>query len=39
MGICGIWNTEIDILVYENEMFWLPAEFHFNNWRKVYLPR
>ena len=38
MGACDTWNIEINILVYENEMFSLPAEFHFNNWDKVYLP-
>ena len=32
MGACDTWNIEINILVYENEMFSLPAEFHFNNW-------
>ena len=31
MGACDTWNVEINILVYENEMFLLPAEFHFNN--------
>ena len=29
MGACDTWNVEINILVYENEMFSLPAEFHF----------
>ena len=29
MGACDTWNVEINILVYENEMFPLPAEFHF----------
>ena len=32
MGACDTWNVEINILVYENEMFSLPAEFHFNSW-------
>ena len=32
MGACDTWNVEINILVYENEMFSLPAEFHFNNY-------
>ena len=27
MGACNTWNVEIDISVYENEMFSLPAEF------------
>ena len=31
MGACDTWNVETNILVYENEMFSLPAEFHFNN--------
>ena len=35
MGAYDTWNVEINILVYENEMFSLPAEFHFNNWAKV----
>ena len=35
MGACDTWNVEINILVYENEMFSWPAEFHFNNWLKV----
>ena len=30
MGACDTWNVEINILVYENETFSLPAEFHFN---------
>ena len=34
MGACDTWNVEIKFLVYENEMFSLPAEFHFN---KTYL--
>ena len=34
MGACDTWNVEINILVYENETFSLPAEFHFNNWLK-----
>ena len=29
MVACDTWNVEINILVYENEMFSLPAEFHF----------
>ena len=29
-GACDTWNVEINILVYENEMFSLPAEFHLN---------
>ena len=29
MGACDTWNVEINILVYENEMFPLPAEFQF----------
>ena len=33
MGACDTWNVEINILVYENEMFSLPAEFHFNNFK------
>ena len=35
MGACYTWNFEVNILVYENEMFSLPAEFHFNKWLKV----
>ena len=35
MGACDTWNVEISILVYENEMFSLPAGFQFNNWLKV----
>ena len=35
MGACDTSNVEINILVYENEMFSLPAEFHFNNLLKV----
>ena len=35
MGACDTWNVETNILVHENEMFSLSAEFHFNNWRKV----
>ena len=31
MGAHESWNVEINILVYENEMFSLTAEFHFNN--------
>ena len=31
MGAWDTWNVEINILVYEDEMFSLPAEFHFNN--------
>ena len=27
MGACDTWNVEVDVLVYENEMFSLPAEF------------
>ena len=27
MGAWDTWNVEVDILVYENEMFSLPAEF------------
>ena len=30
MGACDTWNVEINISVYENEMFSLPAEFHFS---------
>ena len=30
MGACDTWNVEINILLYENEMFSLPAEFSFN---------
>ena len=33
MGACDTWNVEANILVYENERFSLPAEFHFNNWQ------
>ena len=33
MGASDIWNVEINIFDYENEMFLLPAEFHFNNCR------
>ena len=32
MSACDTWNVELGILVYENELFSLPAEFHFNNW-------
>ena len=32
MGASDTWNVEINILAYENEMFSLPAEFHFDNW-------
>ena len=35
MGVCDTWNVETNILVYENEMFSLPAESHFIKWRKV----
>ena len=35
MGACDTWKVETNILVDENEMFSLPVEFHFNNWRKV----
>ena len=38
MGACNTENVEINILVYENEMFSLPAEFHFNNRLKLELP-
>ena len=31
MDACDTWCVEINILVYENEMFPLFAEFHFNN--------
>ena len=31
MGACDNWNVEINILVHENEMFLLPAEFHLKN--------
>ena len=31
MGAYDTWNVEINTLVYENEMFSLPAEFHCNN--------
>ena len=34
MGECNAWNVEINILVYQNEIFSLPAEFHFINWPK-----
>ena len=30
MGACDTWNVEINILVYENEMFSLRTEFRFN---------
>ena len=29
MGVCDTWNVEMNILVYEIEMFSLPTEFHF----------
>ena len=29
MGACDTWNVEINVLIYENEMFSLPAQFHF----------
>ena len=29
MGACDSWNVEASILVCENEMISLPAEFHF----------
>ena len=35
MDACDTWNFEINILVHKNEMFLSPAEFHFNNWRKI----
>ena len=35
MGACDTWDIEINILVNEYEVFSLPFEFHFNNWRKV----
>ena len=35
MGAFDTWNVEINILVYENEIFWLPVEFHFNEWNIV----
>ena len=31
MRACNTWNFEINILVYENEMFLVPVEFHFYN--------
>ena len=31
MGACDTWNVEINILVYEHEMFSLPTVFGFNN--------
>ena len=31
MSACDTCNVEIDILVDENEMFSLPANFDFNN--------
>ena len=30
MGACDTWNVEKKFLIDENEMFSLPAEFHFN---------
>ena len=30
MSACDTWNIEINILVYENEMFSLPAAFESN---------
>ena len=35
MGAFDTWNVEINILVYENEIFWLPVEFHFDEWNIV----
>ena len=35
MGTWNTWKVEINILVYENEMFSLPAEFHFNNSKPI----
>ena len=32
MGACDTWNVDMNILVYENEIFSLPEEFHFNKW-------
>ena len=39
IGACGTWNVEINILVYKNEMFSLPAEFYFNNWHQILLAK
>ena len=33
MGACDTCKVEINILVYENETFSLPAEFHFKQVR------
>ena len=39
MGTRDTWNVEINILVDENKMFSLLAEFHFNNLKiKLSLP-
>ena len=38
ISVSSVSNLEINISVYENEIFSLPAEFHFNDWRKVSLP-
>ena len=35
MGAYDTWNVEINILVCENKMFSLTAEFHFNNWLEI----
>ena len=35
MGACDTWNIETNVLVYENETFSLPAEFHFNDWGSI----
>ena len=37
MGACDTWNVEISILVYENELFSLPEEFHFNDMYTIYI--
>ena len=31
IGVFDTWNIEINILVYENELFLLPAEIDFNS--------
>ena len=38
-SVCDTRNVEINILACEDEIFWLPAEFHFNNSNKIYLPK
>ena len=36
MGACETLNVEINILVYENEMFSLPAKFHFSKFHNSF---